>query len=135
MAEAQRLGIEQEMRKKVECARKEGEEIGRASGGGLLAAGVAAETVVKTAEGVADVAADAVVAGEVPSSSVNSLNSLNSLNLNETAQKVFEAQFEEMNKTVADAKEELRREKLKGEEERVQFELKLAVLEGERRNF
>jgi hypothetical protein len=40
-----------------------------------------------------------------------------------------------MNRTVAQAKEELRREKLKGEEERVQFELRLATLEGERRAF
>ncbi len=53
----------------------------------------------------------------------------------EIAAKVFEAQFDEINQKVEDAKKELELERLKRAEEKVQFEQRMALLDLERKNF
>lgn len=53
----------------------------------------------------------------------------------EIAAKVFEAQFDEINQKVEEAKKELELERLKRAEEKIQFEQRMALLDLERKNF
>ena len=50
----------------------------------------------------------------------------------ESASAVFEKQFDEVNKKVAEAKAELEQERLKRQEEQVMYEQKMSTLEAER---
>lgn len=53
----------------------------------------------------------------------------------EATQRMFEAQFDEMNQKVESARKELELERLKRAEETVQFEQRMSLLNAERQSF